>query len=214
MARRRNPLLPLLTLALFAAVAGVAAFAVLRADGDPSEPGGAASDVTVPPPVGAPSGSTDPGELTAVAGDRIEVVASSALADDGDLTYGAENTLDADLDTAWNSDSSTYGRGETLSFRFAEPIDLRAIRFVNGYAKNESVFDKNHRVKTILLHTDGGSREVTLLDTAERQEVSAAFGPTAEVVVEVTDVYVGSGFDGEFTADLALTEIEFLVGPG
>ena len=211
MARRSSPILSIITVALFVAVAGVTGYLFATVDRGDDGAGGttAGSDeIVVPPPVRA---GGDDGTLSPVPVERITVEASSFLAPVGDLTYDPENTLDADVQTAWNSDSEVDGLGEILTYRFAEPIDLQAVRFVNGYAKDDSIWDKNHRIRSLTIRTDGGSREISLLDTADQQQVATDFGTTSEVVLEVTDVYIGSGFETDFSSDLALTEIEFLV---
>lgn len=175
---------------------------VSRADGDRSP-----DRVEVPP--------LDPpvGEAATVPRERITVTATSALAPDGGITYDPENMVDDDLSTAWNSDNSgSDGRGERLTFRFAEPVDLEAVQFVNGYAKSPDLYDKNHRVRELQIQTDTQSQRVTLLDTTDPQEIAFEFGFTSKVVLEILDVYPGSGlFDNpELTPDLALTEVGFI----
>jgi hypothetical protein len=163
------------------------------------------------PPItaGVPASGATPVPVPA---DRMAVVASSSLAPDGDITYEPSNTIDDDLDTAWNSDSpEDDGRGQTLTYRFTEPVAISSIQFVNGYAKNEGVFAANHRIREILVHTDAGSQLVTLLDTTARQEIEFDFGFTSKVILEVQEIYPGDGFtDPALTADLALTEVAFL----
>lgn len=143
---------------------------------------------------------------------RITVVASSHLPAAGAITYQPANTIDRDPSTAWNSNSPEGdGRGESLTFRFSEPVDLKGVRFINGYAKNQEIFAANHRLRSVLVHTDQSSEQLTLLDTHDPQEISFDFGLTSKVVLEVLDVYTGSGFaDAELTADLALSEVSFL----
>lgn len=175
--------------------------------------GGGADDVTAagegPPPFTVPAG--DPTEISS---DRIMVTASSFLSPDGDITYDPANLLDNDLETAWNSDApENEGQGQIITFRFPEPVDLQAVRFVNGYAKNEGVYAANHRVQELLVTTDGSdqTQPVTLLDTSDRQEISVDFGLTTKVQLEIVEVYPGDGFtDSPLTADLALTEVTFL----
>lgn len=162
-----------------------------------------------PPPFTVPDG--DPTEID---GDRIMVTATSSLSPDGDITYDVTNLLDDDLQTAWNSDTKeNEGQGQIITFRFPEPVDLQAVRFVNGYAKNEGVYTANHRIQELLVTTDGSEQvqPVTLLDTSDRQEISVDFGLTTKVQLEIVEVYPGDGFtDSPLTADLALTEVTFL----
>ncbi len=152
------------------------------------------------------------GEPTPVDPARIMVTASSHLPPANQIDYDPANTIDGDPGTAWNSDAQgTEGRGETLVFRFAEPVDLKVLRFVNGYAKSSGIFDANHRLRDVVVRTDQGARSLTLLDTSDPQEVGFDFGLTSKVIVEVVDVYTGTGFaDSELTADLAVSEIGFV----
>lgn len=152
------------------------------------------------------------GPPTAISADRISVTASSHLEPAGDITYGPENVLDDDIATAWNSDAPNRdGRGETLTFRFSQPVNLQGLRFVNGYTKNPEIFTANHRIRDLVITADGRSQQVTLLDTGDRQEITVDFGLTSKVELEVMEIYPGAGFDNPaLTADLALTEVSFL----
>lgn len=186
------------------ALIAVAAASLLSDGGSDSAPGDVADGDAFQPPVDG-----DQGEVPV---DRIRVEASSFLEPVDGITYDPDNVIDGDPETAWNSASAADdGRGQTLTFRFTEPVDLRALRFVNGYAKNPDIYDANHRIRDILITTDGTTQKVSLLDTTERQEIAFDFGFTSKVELEVLDVYVGSGFnDPALTADLAVTEISFL----
>ena len=196
----------------FVAVVGIIGAALLLRAGSSTDPDAAdGGDVITPMTAPAPG----PGDPEPIPADRVSVVASSFLAPDQGITYEPDNTIDDDVDTAWNSDNAaTEGRGQTLTYRFTEPMTITSIHFVNGYAKNEGVFDANHRIRDVIVHTDTGSQLVTLLDTAQRQEIDFDFGYTSKVTLEVADVYPGAGFaDPSLTADLALTEVQFLATP-
>lgn len=153
----------------------------------------------------SPSGQSsliDPG--------RITVEASTTLASTEALTYGPRNTLDGDRQTAWNSDAAE-SVGQVLTYRFAEPVELTAVRFVNGYAKDDDTFAANHRLKTVLVTTDQTAQSLTLLDTDDPQEISFDFGLTSKVELQVTEIFEGDGFiTPDISTDLALTEIAFV----
>lgn len=207
MARRSRRWTSVITVAVFAVLVAAVGF-VLSGRNDGS--GGGSGNAGGPSFAAAivPTGST----ASPVAVEQIIVTASSALADDDDLTYGAANTIDGDLTTAWNSDvPDGEVVGQSLVYRFVEPVDLRSIRFVNGYAKSDAVFSANHRIHRVEVTTDSGVRMLTLLDTADAQEITHDFGLTSKVSLEVVEVYEGSGFtDESLTSDLALTEISFV----
>jgi hypothetical protein len=157
------------------------------------------------------------GPAVEVPASRITVSASSFLPPDEEsgLSYGPDNLIDGDLTTAWNSvTSSDQGVGETLTFRFTEPVDLKTIKFVNGYTKNDTVYLANHRVQDMRLTTDatveGEPIVVELLDIMQGQEIQSDFGLTSKVELEITGIFPGDGFlDEGLTTDLALTEITF-----
>lgn len=206
MARRRRGLSTRILgvgIAATALVVGASfALGLLDEDDSPADAGGSSI-----PTITAPSGPASP-----VPSERIVVAASSFLVDAGEVTYSPTNTIDDDLATAWNSDAAdTAGRGEMLTFRFTEPVDLTAIRFTNGYAKTPEIYASNHRVQQLWVRTDAGDQLVNLLDTSDEQEIAADFGYTSKVVLEIVEVYQGDGFDDPaLTADLALTEIDFV----
>lgn len=191
---------------VIAVIATLAATRLRGSDGDSasgSVDGGGGPPFTVPT-----------GDASEVAAAKINVEASSFHVPDGDITYNPGNLLDGDLESAWNSDSDVgQASGQLLTFRFSEPVDLKAVRFVNGYAKDDRVYNANDRVRDLLVLTDGSAtaQAVTLLDTSDRQEISFDFGFTSKVVLEIVEIYPGDGFENpELTTDLALTEVSFV----
>lgn len=154
------------------------------------------------------------GPAVPVPAERITVTASSFLAPDAEagISYTPLNLLDGDLTTAWNSETDDdQGRGETLTFRFSEPVDLKGIRFVNGYTKSGTVYAANHRVRELVVRTDGLVQPITLMDIMEEQEAEFAFGLTSKVEIEIVEIYQGDGFlDDSLTTDLALSELTFI----
>jgi hypothetical protein len=205
-ARRSRRWTSIVTVGLFAAILAVAGVVVLLDRNTDDGTAGSETDGTVAAIV--PQGS----EATPVDGDRVTVSASTFLAPAGDVTYDPGNIIDGDLDTAWNSDAgASRGVGQQVVFRFVEPLDLKSIRFVNGYTKNDQVFAANHRIQRVQVTTDDSVRMLTLLDTGEAQEVTHDFGFTSKVELEILEVYEGAGFnDPTLTPDLALTEVSFV----
>lgn len=133
---------------------------------------------------------TRPPELRRIRSSIITVKASSTLPDPFG-TYKAENTLDGDLATAWNSDGDVVGATArvTLTYRFKEPRDLRAIEIGNGYQRSTTSFYNNSRVRRLLVSTDSAKLSFELLDRKGRQTISGDFGRTDRVVLTVEAVY-------------------------
>jgi len=186
-----KPRLPVMVGAGVAVLALIALVAFFAVRGEPAAPEAAPADAAV-----------------RVAPGGIAASASNELPPSQGLSYGAGNTLDGDLATAWNDGAAGPGVGETLSFRFERPVDLTEISMVNGYAKSEDTFQQNARIREARVITDAGSFPLTLADSAARQEVERDFGQTSSVTLEIVSVYPGTTYD-----DLALTEIEFFARP-
>ena len=86
--------------------------------------------------------------------------ASSTLQSGKNNSYGVENLIDENPATAWVEGVDGYGEGETLDFCMACNFDydcgsenIYKINIVNGYAKNETTFKNNSRVKELEVHT-------------------------------------------------------------
>ncbi|MGI9595403.1 MAG: NADase-type glycan-binding domain-containing protein [Acidimicrobiales bacterium] len=205
MTRRSRMLIPTVAVGLLAvAVIAVALALRQRAADDAADTARPADDVA--------TFVTLTGEAALVDAERITVEASSHLPPAEEVTYDPGNTIDRDPLTAWNSDSpEADGRGESLTFRFSEPVDLKGVRFIDGYAKNPEIFEANHRLRSVVVSTDQSNQMLTLLDTSDAQEIRFDFGVTSKVVLEVVDIYPGDGFaNPELTADLAVSEVSFL----
>lgn len=134
----------------------------------------------------------------------ITASASSVLAPEPGVTYGVGNTLDGNRDTAWNDGAPGSGAGEMLTYRFASPVQLTGIRLVNGFAASPELFQQNARIRAVVVLTDAGRFPFTLTDVADAQELTADFGRTSSVVLDVVTAYPGIVYE-----DLALTDIEF-----
>ncbi len=155
--------------------------------------------------VGAPS----PAPGTTVDPATVQVTASSELAPVDDLTYAAANTLDGNLQTAWNHNSLRGGPiGQALTYRFPQPVDLAAIVLVNGYAKTPAAFADNARVGNLTVRAASGTHVRALVDTREPQRLDLPLGPVTEVILEVSGVY-----PGRLHPDVALTDVSFVLAP-
>jgi hypothetical protein len=146
---------------------------------------------------------------------RVRVNASSTQHPDGGVRYVPANTLDGDLETAWNSDGQ--GAGASLTYTFASPVDLRSITVLNGYqkvltgsgGKRVDLFQLNERVKTFKVVTDAGSAMWTLRDDRSPQTLTRAFGTTRTVRLQVVAVYPSQRYK-----DLAVSDVTFGAASG
>lgn len=149
-------------------------------------------------------------QLYPVANVRAE--AASQLTDNQSARRGADyyapvRTIDQNPATAWSEGGSGDGVGEWIRYRFAEQINLAAVRIIAGYAKSDVIFRNNCRLKRVRFDFgDGRSVERTLTDTQQWQEIDfgGAFS-TDQVTLHILEVYPGAKYD-----DLAFSEIAFI----
>lgn len=154
----------------------------------------------------------------------VEVRGVTAQGDhlvDGDLSYPASNLLDGATNTAWADGRSGTGEGSKISFLFDKGTELAMICIANGYGKSWDLYQRNARVREVLLEGfDSSGRRTesraTLEDngTAENpvvfQEVKPPSGTLVRMNMTILHTYAaretGSGPPYE---DATLTEIVF-----
>jgi len=200
--RRRLPVVPILAVLILVIAVGIVL--VTRGGNDTESATSPNSSTTIiettvaGPTTTAASGPRriDPATVTALA--------TSTLPDEGPFNYGVKNTLDGNLETAWNDGAAGPGVGEKLTYRFRNPVDVKTIGLVNGFASTPELFKENARIRSMVVITDFARFPITLPDSSARQELNLPFGRTASVQIEVVSVYPGSKYE-----DLALTEIDF-----
>ena len=149
-----------------------------------------------------PSGQTSV-TLTKIDAKTVKGKASSTLPADDGGSYGIGKTLDGDLKSAWESNGT--GDGEvTLTYTFAGPVQIGKIEFYNGVQRDEGVFGRNGRVKTLEISAAGSSHTFTVADKLGKQSLTYAFTEATKITLTVKAVTRGSAH-----ADLAVTEVAF-----
>lgn len=150
----------------------------------------------------APSG---PMRLIPVDSTTVEATASSELPSAPPATFVAENTLDGNLTTAWNSDGAAGpGAGTTLTYRFAESIHVGRISLANGDQAGADEYARSQRVKTLTVTTDGAERTFNIGDSKGFQQLELDFGTTSQVSLRIDDTYASSRSN-----DIAISEVVF-----
>jgi hypothetical protein len=142
--------------------------------------------------------------LSLVGSEDVRTSATSRLPNSGDITYDPANTVDGDAQTAWSEGRPGPGVGETLTYRFTRPINLRRIVVLNGYAKSNELFERNARVRVANIETGQGVRTANLRDTKSPQRLTFASGRTNFVKLTIERVYPGTRY-----ADTLISEVEF-----
>lgn len=205
--RRRSWLLPLVGLVAVALIAVLGVVLLVGDDEDaPSaedpasasteatEPGG---DPTTAPPTGDGTPSATPNEPTDdIVGlvDSVEVPgsapASTDARDGSRVTFGAANLTDGDPQTAWRVAGDATG--EVLTLRFAEPVEVREVGLINGYAKSYPGYDGypgNRRVLAVRwTFDDGSTHEQTFEESRSMQMVPIESRTTESIELELVEV--------------------------
>ena len=165
-----------------------------------------------------PAAGTTPAAAAPIDPATVTATASSTQDPEGGTTYTAANTLDGDPATAWNSNGAPRGRGRpvSLTYTFAQPVDLRDVVVRNGYQKvrprpgraTVDLYPANARVRRLRVVTDGGAWTWDLADLRAPQTFAGAAGRTGSVRLEVVSVYPSATYP-----DVAISEVAFTAVP-
>jgi hypothetical protein len=162
-------------------------------------------------PRGSSSSATPSASVTPIDPRTVHGSASSVQRPEGGISYDPGNTLDGNPATAWNSDGAKDGSGPgiTLTYTFADPVDLRSVTLFNGYQKVRTsdgvdLWPLNERIRQLELITQAGQWTWDLPDTREPQTLRRDFGRTASVTLKITRVYRSKKYP-----DVAISEISF-----
>lgn len=144
---------------------------------------------------------------------NIDMISASSELTDNMSTYSVEAVLDGNKDTCWAEGVDGNGEGEYIEIHFREPIYLTDISLLNGYMKNEDVFNKNGKIRRIeLSYSDGNSHE-SLLDEYEFQDVEGqaysdwiSYG--SPIYTDYLKVTILKASHGEKYEDTCLSELQ------
>lgn len=93
----------------------------------------------------------------------IDLISASSELTDSTGTYKADALIDEDRNTCWSEGVSNIGEGEYIEVSFSSPILLTEIDVLNGYMKNENVYNANGKIRKIGIElSDGSSFECEL----------------------------------------------------
>lgn len=144
----------------------------------------------------------------------VLLASSSSVLEPEGIKYIPANSCDNDLHTAWVEGIAGPGIGETLQLDISPSWAggklggyylIEKIGIINGYAKNQTVFKSNNRVKKVLLtlefyNEEAGfsseSMEFTLEDKMELQYIIFDAPKKISVLtIKILDVYKGDKYD-------------------
>lgn len=160
--------------------------------------------------VGVPSAEFDaslyPDEAEELA--LSDVAARTTLEASGDEDFDAGQMVDADPETAWNSDGSQLedGVGEVIDLILAEPAWIGQVVVTNGFQRDADTYAANARMRRAAITFDGGERVVTnFLDLGlERQAVQLP----EPLLTTTVRIEVLESFPGDTHPDLAISDLD------
>jgi hypothetical protein len=103
------------------------------------------------------------------------------------VTFGPDNVLDRDPETAWRFPGAGMGRQVTM--QFADPVLLSEIGVIPGYAVAEAGVDQfslNRRISRLRLEYTNGSQEISLNPDQRTLQPVALDAPVATQFLRVT----------------------------
>ena len=173
----------------------------------PPRPISPAPPVASTPRSPVPRPSTAAETCQVVAGGHTYCV-SSVLAPQYGFTYNPVNLTDGRLDTAWVEGKTGDGIGEWIVMIPAAGKRVRGFELLNGYHKNNDLFQKNGRVKDFeVVLPNGKPQTITLADRAGPQRFTFESALAVEwVQLRIQSVYAGTKYK-----DTAITELRLLV---
>lgn len=121
--------------------------------------------------------------------------ASSVLEPQYGYTYDASNVLDGDPGTAWVEGVSGLGIGESVTLYSDTPQKVHGIRILEGYMKNQDIYDKNSVPYRFRLEFSDG----TVIETNPQDVLSSA---------DVAGVLASKKYKTALEDDLTIDEIK------
>lgn len=146
-------------------------------------------------------------------GEIDTIYATSELAPNGKINYGAMKIHDFDPETAWVEGSAGDGIHEKVTYVFPGRCPrITTVLIMNGYCKTEKAWKNNGRVKRLKLYYD--NVPFAILELADKRDIQmfdvGVLGfrdnshPQWTLTFEILDVYPGEKYD-----DTAITELYF-----
>ncbi|MDE5939643.1 MAG: hypothetical protein K2H37_11235 [Lachnospiraceae bacterium] len=141
-----------------------------------------------------------------------DAVATSELTDSGQ-SYQAFAAVDGNKDTCWAEGVDGNGEGEFIKIKFTTTINLTEIYLLNGYMKNEDVYNKNGKIKRAELgFSDGTTLDADLQECSYQKAEDQTFSDcilldkpisTDFLKITILEAEAGTKYD-----DICLSEIE------
>lgn len=143
----------------------------------------------------------------------ISNVSASSELSDSTHTYGVDALFDDKRDTCWAEGVDGNGEGEYVEIQLISPTYLTDIYFLNGYMKNEDVYNKNGKIRRVeLSFSDGTSYNVDFEDCTyqevENQSYSNYLRLENPIYTDYIKITILEAEAGEKYDDICLSELE------
>lgn len=144
------------------------------------------------------------------AGGAERYCASSVLAPQFGNSYNVRNLFSGGSSEAWVEGQVGQGIGEWIVVEFAAPRRVTGLLIDNGYQKNQDIYYKNSRPRSIEVRLSQGHSETLMLaDRFATQHLTLApSAPASWVQIVIRDVYPGSKY-----TDTAITKLSVESAP-
>lgn len=137
---------------------------------------------------------------------NTNTIAVTELQDDTgyNFAYSANNVLDLDYSTAWCS--ATNDNRPLITLDFGEATSLEKIGIVPGFARDEKIFNKNNRLRTVTLLGQGSEelQQITFSDSYGMQFFDVEIPSVKQLGLRVDEVFEGSKYNDTCIAEIDL----------
>lgn len=164
-------------------------------------------DQTQSPDVDSPEISSTETTVEAADISKWSVSSSSTLGNEGKLNYYPSNIKDGKPSTSWVEGVQGSGIGEWVMLTTSNAQKLKGIKIINGYASSMEFYNKNNRVRSIMLEFSDGSFVKKELGDTSREWQYLDFKEeilTNSIKITILDVYRGNKYDDTCIAEIDL----------
>lgn len=114
-------------------------------------------------------------------------------------SYYPSNAVDADNSTAWfPKRTQKANKGEWIMFEFDKHYKIQNLSIINGWIKNNRVFNLNSRIKNAFVELSNGTKvKIELQDVKIKQVIDLGGVSTKSIKIIIDDIYPGNKWNQE-----------------
>lgn len=137
-----------------------------------------------------------------------KISASSVLSPE--TAYQPANLFDSKYDFAWSTDgNNTNGINEELSLSFANKINISGLYVWNGYQRSTTHFNKNARVKSMIVSSNSGvEQKISLSSVSGLQKIkfTKPLLGVSNLKLKIKDIFPGTKYKDVLISELRLVD--------